>query len=161
MTISVGDKLPEIKLTYMTGDGPAQKTPKELFGGKKVVLFAVPGAFTPTCNNNHLPSYVNNMSELQSKGVDAVGVVSVNDVHVMNQWSKASGGDAGIHFFADGNAEFTKAVGMDLDLGVAGLGVRSKRYAMVLDDCEVKTIMVEDNPGQAEKSTAEAVLEAL
>jgi peroxiredoxin len=161
MSISTGESLPEVNFTLMADDGPTQKTTAEIFGGKKVVLFAVPGAFTPTCNNNHLPSYVAKADELKAKGVDAIAVVSVNDVFVMNQWKEASGGGADIHYLADGSGEFTKAVGMDLDLAGFGMGTRSKRYAMIVDNGVVSTLNVEDNPSEAKASTAEAMLEAL
>ncbi|MEM7289596.1 MAG: peroxiredoxin [Pseudomonadota bacterium] len=161
MAISVGDRLPDASFTYLSKDGPAQTTTAELFAGKKVVLFAVPGAFTPTCNNNHLPGFVKHADDIKAKGVDEIAVVAVNDMFVMKQWSEVSGGDAGIHFLADGSAAFTKAVGLDLDMSDFGMGVRSKRYAMVVDDGVVKALNIEDSPGTAVSSGAEAIMEAL
>lgn len=161
MSIEVGAKIPEATLTFMGDDGPSQMTTAELFGGKKVVMFAVPGAFTPTCNNNHLPGYVKHAGAIKAKGVDEIAVVSVNDVFVMNQWSEASAGKGSIHFFADGAAAFTKSLGMEIDLSDFGMGVRSKRYSMVVDDGTVTALHVEDNPGQAVESGAEKLMEAL
>jgi glutaredoxin/glutathione-dependent peroxiredoxin len=161
MTISIGDKLPNATLKTRTDDGPTNITTSEIFDGKKVVLFAVPGAFTPTCSMNHLPGYLELNDELRAKGVDTIAVVAVNDVFVMNAWSKANDAEGKVLFLADGNAEFTKAVGLDADLTVAGLGVRSKRYSMLVEDGVVKSLNVEDSPGQAEKSTANAMLEQL
>lgn len=161
MTISIGNKLPNATLKTRTDDGPTNITTSEIFDGKKVVLFAVPGAFTPTCSMNHLPGYLELNDELRAKGVDTIAVVAVNDVFVMNAWSKANDAEGKVLFLADGNAEFTKAVGLDADLTVAGLGVRSKRYSMLVEDGVVKSLNVEDSPGQAEKSTANAMLEQL
>lgn len=161
MAISVGDKLPEASFTYMANDGPAQTSTAELFGGKKVVLFAVPGAFTPTCDANHLPGYVTHAQAIKAKGVDEIAVVSVNDVFVMNQWNEASGGNAGIHFLADGSGAFTKAVGLDLDLSEFGMGVRSKRYSMIVEDGNVIALHIDETPKTADASGAQAMLEAL
>ena len=159
--ITIGDKLPDATFTTPGADGPHELTSAELFGGKKIVLFAVPGAFTPTCHNNHLPGYVAQHDALTAKGVDAVACVAVNDVFVMGAWAEKSGVSGKVAMLADGSAAFTKAIGMELDLTARGLGVRSKRYAMVVEDGVVKDLMVEDNPGQAEASTAEAVLAKL
>jgi peroxiredoxin len=134
MTIQKGDSLPDATFTVMTADGPAPKTTKEIFGGRKVVLFAVPGAFTPTCHKNHMPGYVTNAEAIKAKGVDAIAVTGVNDVFVMNAWAEATGGKGLIEFLADGSGAFAKAVGLDLDLSQRGLGIRSKRYAMVVED---------------------------
>lgn len=161
MALEVGAKIPEATLTYMGDDGPSQMSTSDLFSGKKVVMFAVPGAFTPTCNNNHLPGYVTHADEIKAKGVDEIAVISVNDVFVMNQWSEASKGKGSIHFFADGSAGFTKAIGMDIDLADFGMGTRSKRYSMIVEDGTVTALHVEDNPGQAVASGAEKILEAL
>ena len=161
MTIAVGDKLPHATFKIMTDDGPGQLTTEELFAGKKVVLFAVPGAFTPTCHMNHLPGFVEHFDTIKEKGIDEIAVVSVNDVWVMNEWSKASRGKGKIHFLADGAAEFTKAVGLDIDLGVAGMGIRSKRYSMIVDDGVVTAINSGDKPGQAEITGAARILEQL
>ena len=161
MTIAVGDKLPHATFKIMTDDGPGQMTTEELFAGKKVVLFAVPGAFTPTCHMNHLPGFVEHFDTIKEKGIDEIAVVSVNDVWVMNEWSKASRGKGKIHFLADGAAEFTKAVGLDIDLGVAGMGIRSKRYSMIVDDGTLKALNIEEKPGTAEVSGAARILEQL
>ncbi|MDJ0614251.1 MAG: peroxiredoxin [Rhizobiaceae bacterium] len=161
MTIAVGEKLPSSTFTLMSSDGPIQKSTDELFAGKKVVLFGVPGAFTPTCNLNHLPGYVTHADAIKAKGVDDIAVVSVNDVFVMNQWSETSGGDAGIHFLADGSGEFTKAVGLDMDMSAFGMGTRSMRYSMIVDDGTVSVLNIEDSPKNAVASGAETIIEAL
>ncbi len=146
MAIKVGDRLPNATFTVMTAEGPKPRTTDEIFKGKKVVLFAVPGAFTPTCNNNHLPGFVKNAAASKAKGIDAIAVTGVNDVFVMSAWKKASNADA-IEFLADGSANFAKALDLVADLTERGLGVRSQRYAMVVDDGVVKTLNVEDAPG--------------
>ncbi len=161
MTIQVGDKIPDAKFTVMTADGPSERTTTDLFAGKKVVLFAVPGAFTPTCSMNHLPGFLDNLDAIKGKGVDDVAVVAVNDVFVMDAWAKASGGKDKIQFLADGGATFAKAVGLDMDLTARGLGLRSKRYAMIVEDGVVKTLNVEDVPGKAEVSGAARIIEQL
>ncbi|MCX8996388.1 peroxiredoxin [Rhizobiaceae bacterium BDR2-2] len=161
MTIAIGDTIPAATFKEKTADGPAEITTEQLFKGKKVVLFAVPGAFTPTCTLNHLPGYVENYNLLVEKGIDDVAVVAVNDWHVMSAWAQASGGFGKIRFLADWDASFTKALGLDIDLSGGGLGVRSKRYAMIVDDGVVKHIAVEENPGQATVSSASSILEQL
>jgi glutaredoxin/glutathione-dependent peroxiredoxin len=160
MTIQVGDRLPQATFRVMTADGPAPKTTDDLFKGRKVVLVAVPGAFTPTCHRNHLPGYVQRAAEIKAKGVDAIAVTSVNDVFVMDAWGKASGGD-GIEFLADGNGDFAKAIGLAMDGSGFGLGTRSQRYAMVVDDGVVQSINVEDTPSKADVSGAENLLKGL
>ncbi|MGB7433408.1 MAG: peroxiredoxin [Ahrensia sp.] len=158
MTIAVGDKLPEMTLKVLGDDGPANVESASLFAGKKVVLFAVPGAFTPTCTLNHLPGFVENHEAIMAKGVDDIAVVAVNDPFVVGAWAKQSGGEGKIHFLADWDAAFTKALDMDIDLGVAGLGVRSKRYSMIVEDGTVTTLNVEESPGQADISGAATLL---
>ncbi len=160
MAIKVGDRVPSGKFTAMTAEGPKPKTTDELFKGKKVVLFAVPGAFTPTCSNNHLPGFVKNAAAIKAKGIDTIAVTGVNDVFVMNAWKKASGSDD-IEFLADGSGDWAKALGLTADLTERGLGVRSQRYAMVVDDGVVKTLNVEDAPGKAEMSGADNLLKGL
>ena len=160
MTIKVGERLPEAKFRVMTAEGPAWKSTDEVFKGKKVVLFAVPGAFTPTCSNNHLPGFVKNAAAIKAKGIDTIAVTGVNDVFVMDAWKKASGGDA-IEFLADGSGNWAKALGLTADLTERGLGVRSQRYAMVVDDGVVKTLNVEDAPGKAEISGADNLLKSM
>jgi peroxiredoxin len=158
--IQVGDQLPKATFTVMTADGPKPKTTDEVFGGKKVVLFAVPGAFTPTCDRNHLPSFRDKAAEIKAKGVDAIACVAVNDVFVMNAWAKASNAAGAIEFLADGSGKFAKSLGLDLDLTERGMGVRSKRYSMLIDNGVVKKVNVEENPG-IELSGAENILKQL
>lgn len=161
MTIEVGAKLPNTTFRRLGPSGPETVMTEDIFAGKKAVLFAVPGAFTPTCHKNHLPGYLNNLDALAEKGVEVVAVTSVNDPWVMDAWAKATGGAGKIEFLADGNGDFAKAIGLDLDGAGGGLGIRSKRYAMVLDDMTVSYLAVEDSPGKAEQSSAEKTLEAL
>ena len=161
MTIKVGDRLPEAKFRVMGPDGPAVKSTADIFKGKKVVLFAVPGAFTPTCHKNHMPGFVTNADKIKAKGVENIYVTSVNDVFVMNEWRKASSADGKVDVLADGAAEFAKAVGLDMDMSAGGMGVRSKRYAMLVDDGVVKTLNIEDAPGKADISGAENLLKGL
>ena len=159
--IKVGDKLPEAKFAVMTAEGPAEKTTADIFGGKKVVLFAVPGAFTPTCHKNHLPGFLKNADAIKAKGVDTIAVTGVNDVFVMNAWKKDTGADGKIDFLADGSANFAKALGLDLDVSARGLGIRSKRYSMLVDNGVVKSLAVEETPGTADASGADAMLKNL
>ncbi|MEF2546615.1 peroxiredoxin [Aurantimonas sp. E1-2-R+4] len=161
MAIGVGDKIPNATLKTKVPDGPADLSTDEIFAGKTVVLFAVPGAFTPTCSMNHLPGFLNHNDEIRAKGVDTIAVVAVNDIFVMSAWEKANDAAGKILFLSDGNGEFTKAVGLDVDLSVAGLGVRSKRYSMIVENGVVKALNIEESPGQADKSSAEALLEQL
>ncbi|MEM9329858.1 MAG: peroxiredoxin [Pseudomonadota bacterium] len=161
MTISIGAELPEATFHHVTEDGPATTTTADVFSGKKVVLFAVPGAFTPTCHKNHLPGFVENAEAIKQKGVDEIAVTSVNDVFVLDAWASISGAEGKIKFLGDPNADFAKALGMELDLTERGLGVRSMRYAMIVEDGKVTTLNLEDNPGQAVDSSAEKILEAL
>jgi peroxiredoxin len=147
MTIKVGDKLPSAEFTTMTGDGQQKLSTDTIFAGRKVVLFAVPGAFTPTCSMNHLPGFVQNVAAIKAKGVDTVACVSVNDVFVMDAWGKASGTNGNILMLADGNGDFARAVGLEFDLTQAGLGKRSKRYSMIVDNGVVKALNVEDKSG--------------
>src|ERR1700739_3031591 len=160
MAIKVGDRVPSGSFTVMTADGPKPMTTDELFKGKKVVMFAVPGAFTPTCHRNHLPGFVKNAAAIKAKGVDTIAVTGVNDVFVMDAWKKASGGDS-IEFLADGSANWAKAMGLTMDLTERGLGVRSQRYAMLVEDGVVKTLNVEETAGKAETSSAENLLKSL
>jgi len=161
MTIAIGATIPAATFKEKTADGPVEISTETLFKGKKVVLFAVPGAFTPTCTLNHLPGYLEHRDALLAKGVDDVAVVSVNDWHVMGAWAQQSGGIGKIHFLADWDASFSKALGLDMDLSAGGLGVRSKRYSMLVEDGVVKSLDIEENPGQATVSSAEAMLERL
>lgn len=161
MTISVGDRLPEAKFFVMGPEGPQPKTTAEVFSGRKVALFAVPGAYTPTCHKQHLPGFLERMDEIKSKGVDAVCCTSVNDLFVLTQWAKDTGAEGKVEFLADGAGEFAKAVGLDLDLSAFGLGLRSKRYAMLVDDGVVKVLNVEDAPPEHDKSSAATLCSAI
>ena len=161
MTISIGEKLPQATFKEKTENGPVEVKTEDLFAGKRVVLFAVPGAFTPTCTLNHLPGYLENRESLAAKGIDDIAVVAVNDWHVMGAWAQASGGLGKIHFLADFDAAFTKAMGLDVDLSGGGLGVRSKRYSMLVENGVVKSLDIEESPGQATVSSAQAMLERL
>ena len=162
MAIQVGDRLPQSTFRVMGPDGrPAPKTTDEVFKGRKVVLFAVPGAFTPTCHKNHMPGFVAKADEIKAKGVDAILVTAVNDVFVLDAWTKQSGCDGKIEYIADGNGEFAKAIGLTVDASGNGLGTRSKRYSMLVEDGVVKKLSVEEAPGKAELSTAESLLAQL
>lgn len=161
MTIKVGDHLPQATFRLMTADGPAARTTDELFKGRKVVLFAVPGAFTPTCHKNHLPGFLARAAEIKGKGIDAIAVTSTNDVFVMDAWAKATGGAGVMEFLSDGNADFAKAIGLSLDGSGFGLGTRSQRYSMIVDNGIVQSLAVEDAPGKADASGAEALLKLL
>ena len=155
--IKIGDVIPPMKLTAATAEGPKEVSTDEVFAGKKVVLFAVPGAFTPTCSMRHLPGYLQSIDALRARGVDSVACIAVNDVFVMGAWAKEQGVDGRITMLADGAGAFTKALGLELDLIARGLGIRSQRYAMVADDGRVTHLAVEP-PGGFEVSTAESVL---
>lgn len=161
MTIAKGDRLPETTFRVLGPEGIATLTTGEIFAGKKVVLFAVPGAFTPTCHLKHIPGFIDNASAFKKKGIDTVACVAVNDPFVLDAWEDASGGKGKVLFLSDGNAEFTKKIGMDFDGSGIGLGTRSKRYAMLVDDGVVKVLNVEDSPGVAIESTAEQMLKSL
>jgi len=161
MALSAGDTLPDATFFVMTPDGPAQKSMSEVFGGRKVVAFAIPGAYTPTCHNKHLPGFVANAAAFRAKGVDAIVCITVNDPFVIGHWAKETGAGDAVEILGDGAAAFTTAVGMELDASAFGLGIRSQRYAMLVEDKVVKLIHVEDVPSSAEASTAEAILEAM
>ena len=154
MTIKVGDKLPAATFKVKTADGVKEMTTDEVFKGKKVVLFAVPGAFTPTCSLNHLPGYLDNRDAILAKGVDQIAVVAVNDAFVMGAWAQSTGGEGKILYLADGSATFTKAAGLEL-------GIRSKRYSAIVEDGVVKALNIEEQAGQAVTSAASAILEQL
>jgi len=160
MTIAVGDTIPDITVMTPGPDGPVPVRTGEVLGSGKVVLFAVPGAFTPTCSDYHLPSYVIRQDELKAKGVDKVACISVNDGFVMGAWGKDQKVEDAVVMLADGNGEFTDAVGLAMDGSVVGLGRRSQRYAMVIEDGVVTTLNVEPGPGLS-VSAADAILEVL
>ena len=159
MSIQVGDRIPSITLKTMGEKGPQDISTDAVFNGKKVVLFAVPGAFTPGCSNTHLPGYVVLADKIKAKGVDTIACLSVNDAFVMNAWGKSQNADE-ILMLADGNADFTKAIGMDADSSAFGMGTRSKRYAMIVDNGTVTHLAVEP-PRTIEGSSAEKILEVL
>ena len=160
MTIKVGDKAPAAKIKQMTPEGPKDLDTGEFFKGKTVVLFAVPGAFTPTCSAKHLPGFVEKAAEIKGKGVDVIACLSVNDAFVMNAWGKDQKAEGKVQMLADGNGDFTRAMGLELDGSGYGLGKRSQRYAMIVQDGVVKLLNVE-KPGSFEVSSADAVLKAL
>jgi peroxiredoxin len=160
MTIKVGDRIPDVRLMTMTGEGPKPVTSSEVLGSGKVVLFAVPGAFTPTCSDYHLPGFVLRADDLEGKGVDTIACVSVNDPFVMGAWGEAQDVDGKVTMLADGNGEFTGAVGLELDGSGFGLGRRSQRYAAIIEDGVVTDLMVEPGPG-LDVSSADAVLAKL
>jgi peroxiredoxin len=160
MTIKVGDKMPSGVLTHMTKDGPQKINAEELFNGKKVVLFSVPGAFTPTCDAKHLPGYVQQADALKAKGIDTVACIAVNDVFVMNAWGKASNVGDKVLMLADGNAEYSKALGLELNATGFGMGIRGQRFAIYADNGVVKGLYIEA-PGEFKVSSAEHVLSKL
>jgi peroxiredoxin (alkyl hydroperoxide reductase subunit C) len=160
MTIQSGDSIPSAKLMQATAEGPKEITTEELFGGKTVVLFGVPGAFTPTCSAKHLPGYTENYEALKAKGADVIACMAVNDAFVMGAWGKDQGVADKVVMLADGSAEFTKKLGLELDLTARGLGVRCQRFALVAKDGKVAHVAVEA-PGAFEVSKAEAILAAL
>jgi peroxiredoxin (alkyl hydroperoxide reductase subunit C) len=159
-TVKVGDTIPSMKLMTATPEGPKEVSTDDLFEGKKTVLFAVPGAFTPTCSAKHLPGFVQQADALRAKGVDTIVCVAVNDAFVMGAWAKDQGVDSSIVMLADGSGAFTKALGLELDLVARGLGIRSQRYALIANDGKVTHVAIEA-PGGFEVSRAEAVLAAL
>jgi|TARA_B100001093_G_scaffold489040_1_gene526857 peroxiredoxin len=158
MTIKEGDKLPEVTLHHMTENGPTPITTSELFGGKKSVLFAVPGAFTPGCSMQHLPGFVSNSDEILNKGVDQIVCLSVNDAFVMDAWGKDKGTGDKILMLGDGNGDFTEATGLTMDGSGFGLGSRSLRYSMIIDDNSITKLNLESNPGEIAESSAESIL---
>ena len=145
--IAVGSKIPSVSIKQATPEGGTDVDPAALFAGKKVVMFSLPGAFTPTCSQKHLPGYIKELPALRAKGVDIVACLSVNDAWVMKAWAEAHDALGKIVMLADGNGEFTRAMGLDVDLSIAGLGSRSQRYAAILDDGVITSLDVEPNPG--------------
>ena len=160
MTINVGDKVPQATFKYLSPEGPKEVSSAELFNGKKVALFAVPGAFTGTCHKMHVPSITQNADAIKAKGVNTIAVTSVNDIFVMDAWKKATAADK-VEFLADGNGEFAKAIDLTFDGSGNGLGTRSKRYAMLVEDGVVKKLNVEEAPGKVEVSGGDALLKQL
>ncbi|MEX2641890.1 MAG: peroxiredoxin [Acetobacterales bacterium] len=161
MAISVGSKMPAGTLKVVTADGPKDVPAEEFFKGRKVVLFAVPGAFTPTCSEQHLPGFVSKSGDIKAKGVDEIACMAVNDHFVLKAWSAARGVGDSVTMIADGAATYTKALGLDVDLSTPGLGVRSRRYAMIVDDGKVAALKIEEKPGQIAESGADQILAAL
>ena len=160
MAIKAGDRMPAGKLKTMTQDGPKDVTTDELFKGKKVVLFSVPGAFTPTCDAKHLPGFVQLADQIRAKGVDTIACMAVNDVFVMNAWGKSGNVGDKVLMLADGNAEYAKALGLEMDASGFGMGTRGQRFAIVVDDGVAKTVDVEEK-GQFKVSSAEHILSQL
>ena len=161
MTINVGDKLPDTTFKVMTDNGLGDMTTQDVFAGKTVAVFAVPGAFTPTCSALHVPNFLGALDELKAKGVDTVACISVNDAFVLKAWAKATAADGKILFLADWNAEFAKATGLELDASGNGLGIRSVRFSMIVEDGVLKTLNIEEGPGVVDVTSAEKILEAL
>jgi peroxiredoxin len=159
MTITVGERLPDATLVRVTPDGPEQLATTDFFAGRTVALFAVPGAFTPTCSARHLPGFVENLDALKAKGVDEIACTAVNDAFVLAAWAKSAGAD-GITMLADGNGDFAKAIGLDVDSSRFGMGTRSQRYAMLVEDGVVKQLEVEA-PGEFRVSSAPHLLSLL
>lgn len=160
MTLKAGDTLPDVTFMTMTADGPQPMSTDDVFAGKRVALFAVPGAYTPTCSAKHLPGFIEKASELQAKGVDRIACTSVNDVFVMGAWGKDQGAGDAVLMLADGNGDFASALGLEMDGSAFGMGKRSQRYALVVNDKVIEHIFV-DEPGNFEVSSAEHVLSAL
>ena len=160
MTINVGDKIPAATLKTMGSDGPEEITTEDLFKGKTVALFAVPGAFTPTCSAKHLPGYVANAEAFKAKGVDTIACLSVNDAFVMGAWGKDQNAGGKVQMLADGNADLTRQLGLDLDASGHGMGGRSQRYSMIVEDGAIK-VLNQEPPGAFEISSAEAMLRQL
>lgn len=161
MSIQVGDRLPDVTLWRFTAEGIREISVADLTRGRKVVLFAVPGAFTPTCSQRHLPGFIEQAEAIRAKGIDAIVCLAVNDAFVLNAWGKASEAGDRVEFVSDGHAEFTRALGLELDGSSRGLGTRSQRYAMVVEDGVVRTLLIDDVPSKAEASSAEAILASL
>jgi peroxiredoxin len=161
MAIQSGDPIPNATFTVMTPDGPQPRTTDQIFKGHKVVLFGVAGAFTPVCDKHHLSGFLDKLDQFKAEGVDEIAVTGVNDVFVMEAWAKSAGADGKISFLADGNGDFARALGFSLDLTALGLGIRSQRYAMIVDDGVVRKLNVEAAPGKVETSSAETLLKQL
>ncbi|WP_308911911.1 peroxiredoxin [Pseudokordiimonas caeni] len=157
MTIAVGDTIPAVKLTTMTADGPGPVMTEEFFKGRKVALFSVPGAFTPTCSAKHLPGFIDKAAEIKAKGIDEIACVAVNDVFVMNAWGKANTADGKVTMLADGNGDFARALGLEMDGTGFGMGKRSKRFSMIVDNGKVTVLNVEE-PGAFQVSSADHML---
>ena len=160
MTIQIGDTLPEGSFNIMLDDKPSEIDTGDLFGNKNILLFAVPGAFTPGCSLNHLPGFISNRSELYSKGIDQIVCLAVNDIFVMSAWAKSQNISNEIMMISDGNCDYTKKIGLEIDSTAFGMGIRSRRYALVANDSKITQLFI-DEPGKIELSTAESVLSNL
>jgi peroxiredoxin len=161
MPIAIGARLPDATFKVMTEKGPADMKTADIFNGKTVALFAVPGAFTPTCHAKHMPNFLQNVAALKAKGVDTIACTAVNDIFVLTEWAKTQNAAGKITMLADGSAAFAKAIGVEADLSGPGLGIRSRRYAMLVKDGVVKALNLEDAPGKMEKSSAEELMKSL
>ena len=161
MTISVGHHAPAGTFKLITADGPTDVQAEDVFGQGTVVLVGVPGAFTPTCNDNHVPGYLENADAMKQRGVDAVYVLSANDHHVMRAWEKSLGSAGKVHMISDWDASYAKALGLDLDASAFGLGIRAKRFSILFKDGNVVAVNAEDNPGQVSNTSAAAMIDAL
>ncbi|MEZ5810753.1 MAG: peroxiredoxin [Rhizobiaceae bacterium] len=161
MTIAIGDKLPEATFKTVTADGPANISTADIFAGKKVVLFGVPGAFTKTCHNQHVPSFIENYDVLRARGIDTIAVVATNDHFVMNAWADATKAAGKLLFLADYDGSFARATGLDVDLSAAGMGLRYTRFSMIVDDGKVAALNIEPKSGQAIETGAIKILEQL
>lgn len=160
MTIAVGDKVPNVNFVKPTAEGPQPLSSDALFAGKRVALFSVPGAFTPTCSAKHLPGFVEKAAELKAKGIDEIACTAVNDAFVMGAWGKSAGSDDAVTMLADGNGDFAKAVGLEMDGSKFGMGTRGQRFAMIVNDGTVEQLFVEA-PGEFRVSSAEYMLEQI
>lgn len=161
MTIKVGDRLPSVTLRQVTPEGPKEVTTDDFFRNKKIVLFAVPGAFTPACSQRHLPGFVDKSTDIRAKGIDEIACVAVNDAAVMGAWGRDQKTDGKVTMLADGSGDLVRALGLELDLTKGGLGIRSKRYSMLVDNGVVRSLNIEQQPGQVDASSADAMLKAL
>ncbi len=158
MTINVGDRIPDATLMKLGDKGPMPVKTSDYFKGRKVIVFALPGAFTPTCSNQHLPGFIQKSDVIRAKGVDEIACLSVNDAFVMGAWGKQQGAEGKVTMLGDGNGEFTKKLGLDFDGSGFGMGTRSLRYSMLVEDGVVKSLNKEPNPGEAKVSGAENIL---
>ena len=158
MTLSIGDRLPEASFNVMTSNGPESRSTTEVFAGRRVMLFGVPGAFTPACHRNHMPGYLEHFDKFLKMGIEAVACVAVNDIFVLNHWAETSGAAGKIEMLSDGSAEFVRAAGLELDLTARGFGVRSQRFAMLVEDGVVQALKIEPVAGEVSESAAENML---
>jgi len=158
MTITIGDRLPNATVRLVTADGAKPTTTEEYFKGRRIVLFGLPGAFTPTCHKNHLPGFLAEEAAFKAKGIDAIAMTAVNDHYVLAAWAKATGAEGHIDFLADGAGDFAKAAGLSFDASPNGLGLRSRRYSALIEDGVVKQLNIEEAPGKADLSSAAHIL---